>query len=172
MHGCYKWYVLQVKSGSEEAVLKMIGVDEHDEGFVKEVFVPTNKNELSKKGGKSKLLPGYLFVKMNMNKVHLRNILSIPSVTRFLGDSMGAKVVSDAEVEKIKNNIDKLHTPDKMSPLIQVGDEVKIIDGPFQSFVGKVEVVDSVKDMVRVLIVVFGRSTPIDLEKQKIEKVS
>lgn len=169
----YKWYVLQVKSGSEETVCKIIesSIKSSEKGsnFIKSVFLPRKHGEKEKV--KSRLVPGYLFIEMNMSKSNLRDVLAISSVIKFLGDNNGAKVISEHEIEKIKNSIDNLRTPDTIELSVQVGDEVKVIDGPFQHFVGKVEFIDNAKKMVKILIMIFGRSTPVDLEINKVEKI-
>ena len=171
----YQWYVIQVKPGSENTVFNVIKSIISSEGgdntFIEDVFLPAvdNDQQHTKKTFKSKV-PGYLFVKMDMNEVSSRSILSIRSVAKFLGNSV-PKVIPEYEMKKIKNNIDNLSESDKVDLSFQVGDDVAIISGPFDSFVGKVESVDCAKKMLRVLILIFGRSTPVDLEISKVKKV-
>ncbi len=175
----YKWYALQVKSGSERSALATIENNlrsfEQSDEVVEELFLPLfgEQEGKKKKRGDSKLMSGYLFVKMDMQKANLSKVFSgLPNI-RFLGSSAGgvAQPISDSEISKIKNNIDNLSVEDDLEFDVQVGDEVKIIDGPFNSFVGKVEYIDEGKRILRVLIVIFGRSTPIDLEVNKVERV-
>lgn len=171
----YKWYAIQVKPGSENAALKMMENEmnscEEMRECVEEIFFPVHSDPNNKKKSKVKLVPGYLFVRINMNDSFRKHILRSDLIKRFIQDENGPKVIPDAEIEKIKGSVDDLHLNHDVSLSIQSGDEVKIVDGPFQSFVGRVDYVDSEKKMVRVLILIFGRATPVDLEMQKVEKV-
>ncbi|MBQ4875577.1 MAG: KOW motif-containing protein [Rickettsiaceae bacterium H1] len=174
MVDCHNWYILQVKSGSENTVLNIIENDikisNERSNFIKEVFYPTSSEKT--KSNKSKLASGYIFIKMNMNdKDSVANVLSIPSVIKFLGTSKGAKIISNAEIERVRNRVDNLSVSDSINSSLKIGDEVKIISGPFNSFVGKIEDIDFEKQELRVLLMIFGRSTPVDLGFDKIEKV-
>ncbi len=185
MDTSYKWYILQVKSGSEHVALKIIKKIIKDEietcnskesyiKDIKEVFLPVSNNKTGdfETKSKSRLMPGYIFVKMNMNENSSRNILSIPSVSRFLGDyNKGAKVVSDDEIERIKKRISNIQgSNDSYNSSFTVGDKIKVTDGPFKNFTGKIESIDYDKNMMRVSIMIFGRSTPVDLEIEKVKK--
>lgn len=171
MANIYRWYIVRVKPGSEYKILKVIeGGYKFLENFVQEVFMPMRGED-----DKARLMPGYLFVKMSIDKIHLQQIKSIPSVIGFLtvAGSEDPQELAESEILKIKESVSGIvDDVCDTSSLLCVGDKVEIVDGPFQSFCGKIECVDDVKKLVKVIVFIFGRSTPIDLENHQVKKVN
>ena len=171
-----KWYTLQVKSGSEFRVLSAIknlfgGVGEDE--MIEDVFFPCSEKESAESSGKkvSKLMSGYLFIKMDMHKVQLSKILGIPSVSRFLSDGKEPRVITDAEIEKMKNNVSSVSSANVSSAVVERGDEVEVTEGILKAFRCEVVSVDHEEKMVKVSAMILGRSFTAEVEMEKINKV-
>lgn len=173
-----KWYIIHAYSGFEKKVAEAIKERAAGQGFSKffeEVIVPTEEVVEIKKGKKvqseRKFFPGYVLAKMVMTDDTYHIVKNTPKVTGFLGAGGKAAPISAAEAGRILNQVEEgVESP---RPLItfEIGDEVKIKDGPFNSFNGFVEEVDEDKARVKVSVSIFGRATPVDLEFSQVEKV-
>ena len=172
-----KWYIVQTFSGFEQKVAdtikEMIQKKQLNE-TIKEVLVPTHDVTVVKKGKrvqrKKKYFPSYVLVKMDMNKELYHMIKNIQKVTGFLGTKGTPVPVSDKEIDKILGNIKEGSLAPEPSLTFDVGEQVKVCEGPFASFSGLVEEVDEEKSKLKVSVSIFGRPTPIELEYNQVEK--
>ena len=171
------WYIVQTFSGFEQKVaetlkdtIKTKGLDEK----ISEVLVPIHEVTEVKKGKrvqrKKKYFPSYILVKMEMNKELYHMIKNIQKVTGFLGTTGTPAIVSDKEIEKILGNIKEGSLVPEPTLSFDVGEQVKVCEGPFASFTGLVEEVDEEKSRLKVSVSIFGRPTPIELEYNQVEK--
>ena len=120
--------------------------------------------------GKKKYFPSYVLVKMEMNKELYHTIKNIQKVTGFLGTTGNPVPVSDKEIDKIMGNIKEGLLVPQPSLTFEIGEQVKVCEGPFSSFSGLVEEVDEDKSRLKVSVSIFGRPTPIELEYDQVEK--
>ena len=172
-----KWYIVQTFSGFEQKVAdtikEMIQKKQLNE-TIKEVLVPTHDVTVVKKGKrvqrKKKYFPSYVLVKMEMNKDLYHMIKNIQKVTGFLGTAGSPARVSDGEIDKILGNIKEGSLVPVPSISFDIGEQVKVCEGPFASFTGLVEDVDEEKSRLKVSVSIFGRATPVDLEFNQVEK--
>ena len=171
------WYIVQTFSGFEQKVAEtlkdMIQIKKLDDK-INEVLVPTHEVTVVKKGKrvqkKKKYFPSYLLVRMEMNKELYHMIKNIQKVTGFLGTTGNPVPVSDIEIGKILGNIKEGTLSPEPSLSFEVGEQVKVCEGPFASFSGLVEEVDEDKLKLKVAVSIFGRPTPIELEYSQVEK--
>ena len=171
------WYIVQTFSGFELKVaetLKDLIQKKKLDDKINEVLVPTHEVTVVKKGKrvqkKKKYFPSYLLVRMEMNKELYHMIKNIQKVTGFLGTTGNPVPVSDIEIGKILGNIKEGTLSPEPSLSFEVGEQVKVCEGPFASFSGLVEEVDEDKLKLKVAVSIFGRPTPIELEYSQVEK--
>ena len=171
------WYIVQTFSGFEQKVaetLKDLIKKKKLDDKINEVLVPTHEVTVVKKGKrvqkKKKYFPSYLLVRMEMNKELYHMIKNIQKVTGFLGTTGNPVPVSDIEIGKILGNIKEGTLSPEPSLSFEVGEQVKVCEGPFASFSGLVEEVDEDKLKLKVAVSIFGRPTPIELEYNQVEK--
>ena len=171
------WYIVQTFSGFEQKVadtLKDMIQKKKLDDKINEVLVPTHEVTVVKKGKrvqkKKKYFPSYLLVRMEMNKELYHMIKNIQKVTGFLGTTGNPVPVSDIEIGKILGNIKEGTLSPEPSLSFEVGEQVKVCEGPFASFSGLVEEVDEDKLKLKVAVSIFGRPTPIELEYSQVEK--
>ena len=139
-----------------------------------EVLVPTHKVTEVKKGKRTqkqkKYFPGYILVKLDLNKQIYHKIKNIQKVSGFLGPEGKPVPVSENEVKKIMNQITETETNPSAGISFEIGEKVRVCDGPFASFSGLVEEIDEDKSRLKVSVSIFGRPTPVDLEYNQVEK--
>jgi transcriptional antiterminator NusG len=171
------WYIIQTFSGFEQKVaetLKDIIKVRLLNDKIEEVLVPTHEVTEVKKGKrvqrKKKYFPSYILVKMEMNKEFYHMIKNIQKVTGFLGTSGIPASVPEKEIDKIMGRIKEGSLEPKTQLSFDVGEQVKVCEGPFASFSGLVEEIDEEKSRLKVSVSIFGRPTPIDLEYNQVEK--
>ena len=171
------WYIIQTFSGFEQKVAEVlkesIKIKELTDKIEK-VEVPMHEVTEVKKGKrvkrKKKYFPSYVLVKMEMDKELYHMIKNIQKVTVFLGTSGNPVPVSDKEIDKILGNIKEGLLVPEPSVSFDIGEQVKVCEGPFSSFSGLVEEVDEEKSKLKVSVSIFGRPTPIELEYNQVEK--
>jgi len=173
----HRWYIVQAYSNFEKHVQKAIEREAEEKGLsdlFEEILVPTESFVEVRKGRKieseRKFFPGYVLVKVDLTDQAYHLIKNTPKVTGFLGSASKPMPVSDKEVERIVGRIQE--GVDAPRPLItfEIGETVKVIDGSFASFNGSVESIDEENARLNVLINIFGRPTPVELEYSQVEK--
>ncbi len=173
----HRWYIVQAYSNFEKHVQKAIEREAEEKGLsdlFEEILVPTENYVEVRKGRKieseRKFFPGYVLVKVDLTDQAYHLIKNTPKVTGFLGSATKPMPVSDKEVERIVGRIQE--GVDAPRPLItfEIGENVKVIDGSFASFNGSVESIDEENARLNVLINIFGRATPVELEYSQVEK--
>jgi len=173
----HRWYVVHAYSGSEKTVADEIRkkAEKHNliESF-QEILVPTEDVVEIKRGQKAqverKVFPGYILVRMDMNDTTWHLVKDIPRVTGFLGAKGKPAPISNAEAERLIKQLQEGAAAPRTSILYEVGEVVKVIDGPFNSFTGTVENVDLDKTRLTVSVSIFGRATPVELDFTQVEK--
>ena len=172
-----KWYILHVYSGFEKKVKAMleekIRLSSIADSFG-EIFLPEeNVVELvkgEKRETKRKFFPGYLLMQVELTDESWALIKEVPEITKFVGSQQKPQAVSEAEVEKIKKLMSDGEEQPRLRVTFREGQTVNVTDGPFASFSGTVEEVNSEKGKLRVLVSIFGRSTPVELDFSQVEK--
>ncbi len=171
------WYIVQAYSGFEKKVadsIKDVMAKSSMETSLGEVLVPTHKVTEVKKGKRTqkqkKYFPGYILVKLDLNKQIYHKIKNIQKVSGFLGPEGKPVPVSENEVKKIMNQITETETNPSAGISFEIGEKVRVCDGPFASFSGLVEEIDEDKSRLKVSVSIFGRPTPVDLEYNQVEK--
>lgn len=172
-----QWYVVHTFSGFEHKVkaaleerIKSLGKGE----YFGEVLVPVEKVVELVKGKKKtssrKFFPGYILVEMELNDETWHVVKETPKVTGFIGGSTNPTPVTEAEVKAITQQMEEGAVKPKPRVLFSEGESVKVIDGPFSDFNGVVEEVRPEKGKLRVLISIFGRATPVELDFVQVER--
>ena len=180
-----KWYVVHTYSGFEQKAKAALeervrSLRQHDDtravgDKLGDVVVPLERVQELGKGGQRKVsnrkfFPGYIFVNMELDDETWHVVKDTPKVTGFVGHSTSPPEVPASEVEAIKQQMEEAALRPKPKVLFEVGEAVKVVDGPFQDFNGTVEEVRPEKGKVRVLISIFGRATPVELDFVQVEK--
>tara|TARA_B100000131_G_C17980509_1_gene558411 strand:+ start:118 stop:648 length:531 start_codon:yes stop_codon:yes gene_type:complete len=173
-----RWYVVHVFSGSEKKVAEALKDQIEHKGMgelIKEVLVPTEEVIEVKKGvrvnAERKFFPGYILVQMDLNDDTWHFVKSQPRVSGFLGSKGKPIPITEKEAQQLLNQITEGIERPRASVVYEVGEQVRVCDGPFASFNGLVEDVDEDKSRLKVAVSIFGRSTPVDLEYSQVEKV-
>jgi transcription termination/antitermination protein NusG len=176
-----RWYIIHAYSGFENKVRDAIMSEATRLGLeraVEAVEVPTEKVTEVRRGKKvtsdRKFFPGYVLAKLSMNDDVYHLVKNTPKVTGFLGASGKPQPISDNEAARILNTKDEAAAAApkaKISVDYDIGDNVKVLDGPFASFNGLVEELDFEKSRVKVSVSIFGRATPVELEFEQVERV-
>jgi len=174
-----RWYVVNVYSGSEKKVAESIreqAVLKKMDDRILEVLVPTEQVVEVRKGTKvnaeHKFFPGYILVKMEMSDDTWHVVKDTPRVSGFLGSRNKPQAISETEVKRIMEQIEEGIERPTAQVYFEVGEQVRVTDGPFASFVGVVEEVDNEKSRLKVSVSIFGRYTPVDLEYTQVEKIA
>ena len=175
----HKWYIVHAYSGFEKKVAATIieqAKSKNIDSSFSEVIVPVEEVVEVKKGKKRnserKFFPGYVLAKMEMNDETYHMVKALPKVSGFLGHVLGKpSPVSESEINKILQDIEEGVTKPKPSITFEVGEQVRVSDGPFASFNGLIEEIDEERSRVKVSVSIFGRSTPVELEYTQVEKV-
>jgi len=173
-----KWYVIHTYSGYEhkaKAALEERVRNLKVQDKFGDILVPTERVQELGKGGQRKIssrkfFPGYMFVNMLLDEETWHVIKDTPKVTGFVGHSTNPPEVPPSEVLEITQQMQEGALRPKPKVLFEVGEAVKVVDGPFQDFNGTVEEVRPEKGKVRVLISIFGRATPVELDFVQVEK--
>jgi transcription termination/antitermination protein NusG len=176
-----RWYIIHAYSGFENKVRDAIQSEAARlglESLVEAVEVPTEKVTEVRRGKKitsdRKFFPGYVLAKLAMNDQVYHLVKNTPKVTGFLGASGKPQPISDAEAARILNTKDEAAQAapkTRISVDYEIGDAVKVLDGPFASFNGVVEELDFDRSRVKVSVSIFGRATPVELEFEQVERV-
>ncbi|MDD2875837.1 MAG: transcription termination/antitermination protein NusG [Acidiphilium sp.] len=173
-----RWYVLHVYSGFEKKIATQITETAAQKGLsdeIEQVLVPTEEvveiRRAQKVNAERKFFPGYVLVKMEMSDDAWHLVRDIPKVTGFLGTKIRPTPISDTEAERMMRQVQEGTEHRRPAVVFEIGEQVRVADGPFASFIGVVEDVDEEKARVKVSVSIFGRSTPVELEYTQVEKV-
>ncbi len=173
-----RWYVVHVYSGFEKKVAEAIRLEARTQGMedlIEEVMVPTEEVVEMRRGQKvsaeRKFFPGYVLVKMDLTDQSWHLVQNTPKVTGFLGGKGRPVPISDREAEQLMQQVQEGVDRPKPSITFEIGEQVRVSDGPFTSFNGMVEEVDEDRARVKVAVSIFGRSTPVELEYSQVEKL-
>ncbi len=171
-----RWYVVHTYSGFENKIADFIMEQAAKKGLsekVEQVLVPS-ENVVSIRNGariesKRKFLPGYVLIKMEMTEETWYLVNGTPKVTGFLGGKKPTPI-TEAEAMRILNQVQEGTEKVRAAVVYEVGEQVRVVDGPFASFVGTVEEVDAERERLKVLVSIFGRATPVDLDYVQVKK--
>jgi len=172
-----RWYVIHAYSNFEKKVAESIREQAKQRGLAElfdEILVPIEKVTEVRRGKKvdaeRKFFPGYVLAKMDMTDEAFHLIKNTPKVTGFLGADNKPMAISDGEAARIIHQVQEGIERPKPSVSFEVGEQVRVSDGPFASFNGVVEEVDEARSRLKVAVSIFGRATPVELEFGQVEK--
>jgi transcriptional antiterminator NusG len=172
-----KWYVIHTLSGSEKRVKQMIfdqAAKKSMQNIFEDIVIPVIEVPEVKKGkvGKAekKIMPGYILLKMNMTDEAWHLVKSVPKITGFLGSKSTPQALTDKEVENIFSRIELETKGAVVAKLYDIGEQIIVTDGPFDTFTGVVEDIDNDKKRLKVSISIFGKATPIELSFTQVKK--
>jgi len=173
-----RWYIVHTYSNFEKKVAEAIREKAAATGLedkFEEILVPTEKVVELRRGRKidteRKFFPGYVLVRMDMTDDAYHLIKNTPKVTGFLGADNKPTPISDAEAQRILQQVQEGIERPKPSVHFDIGEQVRVADGPFASFNGIVEEVDEERARLKVAVSIFGRATPVELEYGQVEKL-
>ncbi len=173
-----RWYVVHVYSGFEKKVAQAVREKAAQKGLEElfgDILVPTEEVVEVRRGAKinseRKFFPGYVLVKMELEDETWHLVKNAPKVTGFLGGGGKPQAISETEALRIMNQVQEGVERPKPSITFEVGENVRVTDGPFTSFTGLVEEVDEDKSRLKVAVSIFGRATPVELEYTQVEKI-
>ena len=171
------WYIVQAYSGFEKKVVQSIKdeLKKHElSEKLEEILVPTHQVTEVKKGKRTKkekkFFPGYVLIKIDLSKEIYHMIKNLQKVSGFLGSSDKPTPISDGEIKRILGQVSETAVSQKSGISFEIGEKVKVCDGPFASFNGLIEEIDEEKSRLKVSVSIFGRATPVDLEFNQVEK--
>jgi transcriptional antiterminator NusG len=174
-----RWYVMHVYSGFEKKAKQAIMEKAEKLGLTEkfgDILVPTEEVVELRRGSKinteRKFFPGYVLINMEMTDQTWHLVRDTPKVTGFLGGSGTRPVpISEVEAQRIMSQVKEGIERPRPSITFEIGEQVRVCDGPFNSFNGLIEEVDEERSRVKVAVSIFGRSTPVELEYSQVEKV-
>ena len=173
-----RWYIIHAYSGFEKKVAQSILEQAESKGLAhefEEILVPTEEVVEVRRGKKvnseRKFFPGYVLAKMEMSDESYHLVKNTPKVTGFLGASSTPSPISQVEVDRILHQVQEGIERPKPSITFEIGEQVRVANGPFTSFNGFVEDVDEERARLKVTVSIFGRGTPVELEYIQVEKL-
>lgn len=174
-----RWYIIHAHSGFEKKVAQSIREQfaQHNvTDKLEQIVVPTEEVLEVRRGKKisteRKFFPGYVLIKMELTDLTWHLVKTTQKVTGFLGGSGRPQAIPQSQIDKIFSQIQEGIEKPRSNVVFEIGESVKVIDGPFDSFVGVVEDVEEEKARLKVSVSIFGRSTPVELEFAQVEKIA
>ena len=172
-----QWYIVHTYSGFEQRVkdsLKQRAEAMNMGDAIEEILIPTEEVVEVREGKRTrstrKFFPGYVLVKMTMSDEAWHVVRNTPKVTGFVGTGNRPVPLSDAEVARIVNQISVAAEKPKPKFEFRIGETVRIVDGPFSNFTGEVEEINEDRSTLKVMVTIFGRATPVELEFLQVER--
>lgn len=173
-----KWYVIHTQTGSEEKAKISLETRITDSGMQEhfsQVLIPTEQISEIRSGKKKisqrKFFPGYLLVEMELNEKTWLLVKTAPGVSGFIGSGKTPTALSSDEVDNILKRTQEAQAKPSPKVSFEIGEPVRVIDGPFMNFNGVIDEILSDKQKIKVSVSIFGRATPVDLEYWQVEKV-
>ncbi len=178
-----KWYVVHTQSGYEKKAklslqqrIRNAKMEEYFGDLEKEILIPTEEVVEIRKGEKrkseKKFFPGYMFIRMVLNEKTWHLVRNTPKITGFIGSGKKPSPVPESEIRKITLQMEEGIQRPSSKLVFEPGEEVRVIEGPFTNFSGIIEEVNPEKNRLRVMVSIFGRSTPVELDFSQVEKLS
>lgn len=172
-----RWYIVHCYSGFEKKVAQSVMEQAENQGMAgvfENVLVPSEE-VVEMRGGRKvsserKFFPGYVLVKMEMTDPAWHLVRNTPKVTGFLGSGNRPTPIPDREAERVMNQVREGVERPRPSIVFEIGETVRVADGPFTSFNGTVQEVDEERARLKVAVPIFGRATPVELEYAQVEK--
>lgn len=173
-----RWYVLNVYAGHEKRVCESIFEAAEKKGLsdnIKEILVPSEP-VVEVKRGKTKQVdknyfPGYVLIKMEMTDDAWHMVRGVTRVAGFVGTKNKPTAISETEVKRILKQVEDAVDKPRFAVTFEIGEQVKVLEGPFSSFNGMIEEVDEKKKKIKVSVIIFGRPTPVELEYTQVSKI-
>ena len=170
------WYVLHTHSGQEQKVKANIEHRAQMEGFrekIRQILIP-HENVIEIRSGKKRtvartLMPGYVLIDMDYDNEVAASITKLPGVSGFIGDGKTAFPLSEEEVENMLHLADDTAERPKPEIRYRIGEQVKVTEGPFANFIGTIDEIDAERAKLRVMVSIFGRPTPVELDVLQVE---
>ena len=171
------WYIVQAYSGFEKKVVESIRdtlKKKKLDSSISEILVPTQQVTEVKKGKRTKkerkYFPGYVLLRADLTNQIFHIIKNLPKISGFLGSEDKPTPITDDEIQRILGQVSENADNQKTGINFEIGEKVKVCDGPFASFNGLIEEIDEEKSRLKVSVSIFGRATPVDLEFNQVEK--
>ncbi len=173
-----RWYIIHAFSNFErkvkEALEERIAAEGLEDSF-DDILVPTEEVVEVKRGRKitseRRFFPGYVLVKMDMTDKAYHLVKDTPKVTGFLGTDNKPMPITEAEAKRLMNQVEEGVEAPRPSITFEIGEQVRVSDGPFATFSGHVEEIDEERARLKVAVSIFGRATPVELEYAQVEKL-
>jgi len=172
-----RWYIVNTLSGHEHKVKKLIQDNAEKKNvsdLFEEIVVPVENVTEVKKGKKvtaeKKIFPGYILIKMQLNDESWNLVKNTSKVSGFLGGSGRPVPIPEKEAQRVLKQVEEGSVAKEVECTYEVGETIKIIEGPFQTFMGLVDEVDNTRKRLKVSVSIFGRSTPVELDFGQVEK--
>ncbi|MGB0590949.1 MAG: transcription termination/antitermination protein NusG [Myxococcota bacterium] len=173
-----KWYAVSTFSGYEARAKTLLEENIKTarlEALFGEILVPTEEVVELRGGAKrtmqKKLMPGYMFIQMDLVTEAWHCVKDTEKITGFVGDDKNPKPISEREIKKLTQQVEEGAVRPTTQKMFEEGTNVRVVDGPFLNFSGTVEEVLSAKQKVRVLVSIFGRATPVELDFMQVERM-
>jgi transcription termination/antitermination protein NusG len=173
-----RWYIVHTYSNFEKKVMEDIKkqvIQKRLDDMFEQIIVPTEEVVEIRRGRRIKserrFFPGYVLVKVDLTDEAFHLIKNTPKVTGFLGSGLKPVPISDVEANRILNQVAEGVEKPKTTIHFEIGEQVKVADGPFASFTGQIEEVDEERSRLKVAVSIFGRPTPVELEYGQVEKM-
>lgn len=173
-----RWYVIHVYSGFENKVTESLREQIQKKGLEEkfgDILVPSHEVMEVRRGKKvareKKFFPGYILIQMDLNDETWHLVKATPKITGFLGGKGRPSPLSDTEAQRLLHQVEEGVSGPANEIVFEIGEQLRVCDGPFASFNGVVEEVDQEKNRLKVMVSIFGRSTPVDLDYTQVEKL-